>query len=220
MLEIIAVYADTWRQLGFFLQFIYKIKRNMNILKLSLTSILIVFGASFASAQNVAIADLQQDMALLKREVGQLRLEVEQLRRENSELASRIKSVQGSTVGNDVVRAQVSSVKSEVSAQNDALKREIISQVKKDMEAMAAQTNAAMEKLAKAISVKPQAPLQPAFSNDFPQNGFTYTVKSGDSLSKIARSNKSKVKWIQDANKIADPSRGLRVGDQIFIPQE
>ena len=176
------------------------------------------FGGFSASAQNVAIADLQQDMDLLKREVGQLRLEVEQARRENQELANKIRSLQGATVGNEVVRAQMASVRSEVGAQNESLKREIIAQVKKDMEAMAAQTNAAMEKLAKAIGSQASMPV--AFGSDYPQSGITYVVQSGDTLAKIARKNNSKIKWIQDANKIADPSRGLRIGDKIFIPQE
>lgn len=178
------------------------------------------FGGFSASAQNVAIADLQQDMDLLKREVGQLRLEVEQARRENQELANKIRSLQGATVGNEVVRAQMASVRSEVGAQNESLKREIIAQVKKDMEAMAAQTNAAMKKLAKAIGSRPQASMPVAFGSDYPQSGITYVVQSGDTLAKIARKNNSKIKWIQDANKIADPSRGLRIGDKIFIPQE
>lgn len=178
------------------------------------------FGGFSASAQNVAIADLQQDMDLLKREVGQLRLEVEQARRENQELANKIRSLQGATVGNEVVRAQMASVRSEVGAQSESLKREIIAQVKKDMEAMAAQTNAAMEKLAKAIGSRPQASMPVAFGSDYPQSGITYVVQSGDTLAKIARKNNSKIKWIQDANKIADPSRGLRIGDKIFIPQE
>ena len=88
------------------------------------------------------------------------------------------------------------------------------------MEAMAAQTNAAMEKLAKAIGSRPQASMPVAFGSDYPQSGITYVVQSGDTLAKIARKNNSKIKWIQDANKIADPSRGLRIGDKIFIPQE
>ncbi len=206
------------------IQAFYKLQKRiifyMKCLKISLLLLILAGGVASASAQNVAIADLQQDMDLLKREVGQLRLEVEQARRENQELADKIRSLQGATVGNDVVRAQMASVRSEVGAQNESLKREIIAQVKKDMDAMAAQTNAAMEKLAKAIGSRPQAPMPVSFGSDYPQSGITYVVQSGDTIAKIARKNNSKIKWIQDANKIADPSRGLRVGDKIFIPQE
>lgn len=45
-------------------------------------------------------------------------------------------------------------------------------------------------------------------------------MQAGDSISKIARKMNSRIKWIQDANKIADPSRGLRIGDEIFVPQK
>ena len=107
-----------------------------------------------------------------------------------------------------------------ISAQNETLKREIISLVKKDLESMAAQTNANMQKLAAAIGTRPQANLPTTFSDDYPKTGVTYTVQAGDSISKIARKMNSKIKWIQDANKIADPSRGLRIGDEIFVPQK
>lgn len=176
--------------------------------------------AAAAYAQTAAVADLQQDMALLRREVGQLRLEVEQLRRENEELSRRLRGVQSSTVGTEAVRQQVSLVKSEVGAQNESLKREIIALVKKDLEAMAAQTNSNIQKLAAVIGTRPQADLPANFSDDYPKTGVTYTVQSGDSISRIARKMNSRIKWIQDANKIADPSRGLRVGDEIFVPQK
>ena len=89
-----------------------------------------VFASAFTlCGQTAAVADLQQDMALLKREVGQLRLEVEQLRRENEELLRKIK--QSSNDDNENVKQQLSFAKSEISAQNETLKREIISLVKK-----------------------------------------------------------------------------------------
>lgn len=186
----------------------------------------ILLGAAFAvspfdvSAQTAAVADLQQDMAQLKYDVGKLRLEVEQLRRENEALAQRLRSVQTSSVGSETVRQQVSVVKSEVAAQNEALKREIVNLVRKDLEAMASQTNTNIQKIAAAVGNRPQAELPTNFSDNYPKTGITYTVQSGDSISKIARKHNSKIKWIQDANKIADPSRGLRVGDEIFVPQQ
>jgi len=63
--------------------------------------------------------------------------------------------------------------------------------------------------------------LQPQveFSEDYPENGVLYTVKRGDTLSGIARRLDSTVKDIQNANKIVDPARDLRVGDVIFVPQ-
>lgn len=48
-----------------------------------------------------SLGDMQQDMALLKREVGNLRLEVEQLTRQNEALERKIRQMQSS---NDVER--------------------------------------------------------------------------------------------------------------------
>ncbi len=191
----------------------------MGLLKTNFAMVIFLAGGFVGYSQNVAVADLQQDMAILKREVGKLRLEVEQLSRENSELKERLSEARRGEASSDALRAQVSSVRSEVSAQNEVLKREIIERVKKDIEALAEQTNAAIGKLAKAIGERPQAPMPKTFGTDFPQTGFTYVVKSGDTVGKIARANNSKIKWILDANKISDPSK-LQVGDSIFIPQK
>ena len=189
----------------------------MNTLKTAAILVTTLISAHCAFPQS--LADMQQDMAILKREVGNLRLEVEQLSRQNETLERKLKQAQSSSSSTDLMRAQVSSVRSEVSSQNEALKREIISLVKKDMENLASQTNNAIEKLAKAIGSRPQAPMPANFGDDYPKMGITYTVKAGDTLGKIARANNSKIKWIQDANKISDPNRGLRIGESIFIPQ-
>ena len=182
--------------------------------------ILTAFAVSpILNAQSVAVADLQQDMDILKREVGQLRLEVEQLRRENSELIRKLSSVQNSTVGTAAVKAQVSGVRSEFDARIAAMKQEIIASVKKDMESMANQTNTAISNVVKAVEARPKTEVPATFSEDYPKTGVPYTVQSGDTLGKLARKFNSSVKWIQNANKIANPSRGLRVGDEIFIPQ-
>lgn len=189
----------------------------MKNLKITLLAAVALFAAQSAFSQS--LADMQQDMALLKREVGNLRLEVEQLSRENAALERKIQQMKNSSSSTDLVRAQMASVRSDVSSQNEALKREIVSIVKKDIEALASQTNDAVQKLAKAIGQRPQAEMPKSFGDDYPKMGITYVVKSGDTLGKIARANNSKIKWIQDANKIADPNRGLRVGESIFIPQ-
>ena len=186
------------------------------------TFIFAFFASSFAcglNAQNTALIDMRQDVNLLRREVGELRLEVEQLRSENESLKRALEKLRSSSVASESVRSQVSSVKASVSAQNEALKREIIASVKKDIDALAEQTNAAIQKLAKAYGAMPQAPAKTTFGTDYPKTGITYTVKSGDSISKIAKSNNSRVKWVMDANQIADP-RDLRVGAEIFIPQK
>ncbi len=184
--------------------------------------ILLLAAAALCAVQahGQSVADMQQDFALIRREVGNLRLEVEQLRRENEALKNKISALEGSSAGAELVKAQVSGARAEMNAKNEALKKEIIEQVKKEMESMARQTNANMQKLASAIDARPQAAMPVSFSDDYPKTGIPYVVQSGDTLGKIARKYSSQIKWIQDANKIADPNRGLRVGDTIFIPQK
>jgi LysM repeat protein len=46
-----------------------------------------------------------------------------------------------------------------------------------------------------------------------------YIVKRGDTLSSIAKANRSRVSWIVEANEIENP-RDLQSGRKIFIPQE
>jgi len=56
-------------------------------------------------------------------------------------------------------------------------------------------------------------------SGDFPATGIGYLVKKDDNLRKIAIRFKSKVSWIQIANKINDPSKDLQIDQKIFVPQ-
>ncbi|PWM30523.1 MAG: hypothetical protein DBX55_04445 [Verrucomicrobia bacterium] len=173
-----------------------------------------------AWAQNVAIADMQQDISLMRREIADLKTEVEQLRREAQSMAQRLAKYERASSAGESAAIQIAGVRSQTASQMEAMKREIVEQVRKDIEALANQTNRQMSKLADAVGKVPQQEVQKTFSEDYPKTGITYTVKSGDYLTKIARENNSRVKWIQDANRIADPSRGLRAGDQIFIPQK
>ena len=170
-------------------------------------------------AQNTTLIDLRQDVNLMRREIGELRLEVEQLRNENEALQRTINTLKSSSIGSETVRSQVSSVRASVSAQNEALKREIIAKVKKDIDALASQTNAAIQKLAKAVGSRPEPEAKKSFSTDYPKTGINYTVKAGDSISKIARAHNSRIKWIMDANEIAEP-KDLRIGVEIFVPQK
>lgn len=186
----------------------------------------IFFTAFFAAAacatqaQSAALADMQQDFALIKREVGQLRLEVEQLRLENERLSAALKKSLSSGASAEGMNAMATTLRSEMAAKDESAKREVLAQVRREMESMASQVNSNLGKLASAVGSRPQQASVPSFSNNYPQNGVTHTVVSGDTLSGIARKYGSRVKWIQDANRIADPSRGLMVGQTIFVPKE
>ena len=56
------------------------------------------------------------------------------------------------------------------------------------------------------------------FPHNYPSSGVSYEVQPGDTLSHIAVKFGSSVESIQNANKINDPARDVRVGDIIFIP--
>lgn len=177
-------------------------------------------GSVLAQAQSTTIADIQQDFSLMRREVGQLRLEVEQLRLENKRLAESVKNLKAAAANNDGLSSLANSLRTEMTSKDEASKREILAQIKSEMESLAAQTNASLKKLADAIGARPQGGIAASFSESYPKSGTTHTVVSGDTISGIARKYNSRTKWIQDANRIADPSRDLTVGRQIFVPQE
>lgn len=171
-----------------------------------------------AYAQSSALADLLQDIELIKREVGKLSLEVERLSAENDSLKRALKEAQNEATSNEGMNAATASLRAEINSSAAQNRNEIIAIVRKELDSLASQTNANLEKLAKAIGAKPQGQVQTNFSENYPKMGITHTVVRGDTLSAIARKYGSTVKWIQDANRIADANRGLVVGQTIFIP--
>ncbi len=66
---------------------------------------------------------------------------------------------------------------------------------------------------------KPET-VPPTFSDDFPKTGVAYVVQSGDNLTTIAKKHNSSIRWIQNANKISDPVKEVKVGRKLFIPQK
>jgi LysM repeat protein len=67
--------------------------------------------------------------------------------------------------------------------------------------------------------VRPRLLQQTTFSSDYPQKGFVHKVEKGETVSSIAKKYESKVKWIIDANQIADPTK-VFVGKELFVPQK
>ncbi len=182
------------------------------------TTLLIASTALMASAQSSVVADLLQDIELIKREVGKLKLQVEQLSSENAALKKALKEAQNAATSNEAMNATTSSLRSEIAAATAKSQSETLAIVRKELESLTTQTNANLEKLAKAIGAKPQGQVQTTFSENYPKMGISHTVVRGDTLSAIARKYGSTVKWIQDANRIADANRGLVVGQTIFVP--
>lgn len=163
----------------------------------------------------VSVADIKQDLATLIQQVKTLRLEVEQLRAENARLSNAL--VGDNTRGEAL--AAVENLRQAYRQADEVQKQEILAEVNRQMQALANETQTVIQAVAGAINSQPSIP-PPAveFSEDYPKTGKTYVVRSGDTLSKIARQHGSRIKDIQNANKIANPSRDLQVGQTIFIP--
>lgn len=173
-------------------------------------------------AQNAAqFAGMQQDLA-------DLRNEVEKLKLENADLRDALAK---SKAGQAPAANQAETVAK--------LRAEILAEVDRRLKQQGVDVNAALAEQARqvnaALAGKPAAPVatrpaataadKPAasapddgFPPDMPRTGIKVRVKSGDSVSKLARVHGSKSEWILAANKLASPA-ALRADVDIFIPQ-
>jgi len=187
---------------------------------------LLLLGLTPLFAQNSAqFAGLQQDLAELRNEVEKLKLDNADLR----EALAKAKAGQAPASGHAEALAKV--------------RAEILAEVDRRLKLQGADVNAALAEQARqgnaALAGKPVAPVanrpasaapttsadKPAtpapddgFPPDMPRTGIKVRVKSGDSVSKLARVHGSKSEWILAANKLASPA-ALRADVDIFIPQ-
>ncbi len=185
---------------------------------------IILFMTQSVSAQSdmrVAVANMSQDVKLLVQEVKSLRLEVESVKRENAQLKAQVVA----SSSNRDTEAQITNLSSAIDAlrrdyrqADEVQKQQIIAEVSRQIDALAKQTEGALNSVAKAVESQPSVPVTVNFSDDYPKTGKPYTVRSGDTLSGIARAHGSTVKYIQNANKIANPAKDLQIGQTIFIP--
>lgn len=170
---------------------------------------------------NVQLANLRSDVDRLDQVVRALRLEVESLRRENRETREWVRarlSGSGEAVNRDQLSAVLREFEQRIQAANRASRQTLVNEVSREIETLAEQTQKAINALAKSIEGQPQLEQVIVFSDDYPQTGTSYTVKSGDSLAKIARELGSKVDWIRNANRLS--SDIIYPGQELFIPLE
>lgn len=163
-------------------------------------------------------ANMQQDVMSLSQQVGKMRLELEAIQQESETLRQMIAALQKEQ--ELVFERKLSPLKEDMIALNLKQKQEIISLVAIQVERLAKQTQVALDALSKTLPKGGANGAMTQFSDDYPKNGVVYTVQSGDTLGDIAKKHSAKVKDIQNANRIANPSRDLRAGDSIFIPQK
>ena len=166
----------------------------------------------------VAVAGLRQDLNLLSQEVRTLRLEIEQLSRENTALRAQLQA----SLADPAVQVKLANfsaalerLQQDYRAADADNKTTIIAELNRKMATLTQQVQVAIDTVSGA---QPKISTPVHFSEDYPKTGVTYTVRSGDTLSAIARAHGSTVKHIQNANKIVNPSRDLQVGQTIFIP--
>lgn len=169
-------------------------------------------------AQNLAVdvANMREDLRVLSQRVGELTLRVEQLKRENAALRSQTSGAAQTYATVAQLNESVADLNRTIKSVAVATKSDTLQQVSGQIEALAKQTNAAIDSLAKGMSQR-AAVSAPNFSGDYPKEGTTYTVQKGDTLSGIASRTGAKLQDIINANKIVDPTR-LQAGQVLFIP--
>lgn len=187
------------------------------------------------------VAGLQQDTASLRDDVRRLQAEVESLRETLDKERSASRAAGAKTTELAAVHTKIAELdaaqsaarradKAELAARLDALDGRLESLKTATNKALAEQTrqvNAALAPGAAKVEpppVKPVAKPEPPpaapreLPADMPKSGVRYTVKSGDSVPKIAKRMNSKSEWILAANKLRS-NADLKAHDVIFIPQ-
>jgi LysM repeat protein len=150
-----------------------------------------------------------------------MRLEIEDLRRENARILAQVTAASSKSDTNaqsSNLSVAIETLRREYGSADAQQRKQIIAELNRQISALAKETQVAINSIAKAAYSQPKVATPIHFSDDFPKTGKTYVVRSGDTLSKIARDHGSTIKHIQNANKIVNPSKDLQVGETIFIP--
>ncbi|MFH1498947.1 MAG: LysM peptidoglycan-binding domain-containing protein [Verrucomicrobiota bacterium] len=185
--------------------------------KTSVLALLAVLTAAPLAAQssNVDLANLRQDVALLVQRMGDLAIRVETLERENAALRKQTAAAGASAATIAQLNDAVADLNKTIRAATAESQRETLQKVAVQMEALARQTNAAVQSVANSRSAAAVTP--PSFNDNYPKEGITYTIERGDTLSSIAQKLGANLRDIINANKITDPTK-IQVGQTLFIP--
>lgn len=189
---------------------------------LNFTSVFLLISPVVAQDNiRVTVANLGQDVNLLGQSLKTMRLEIEELRRENARIRAQVAAASSKSDTNAQISnlsLAIETLRREYGSADAQQKQQILAELNRQISALAKESQAAINSIAKATYNQPQVTTPVHFSDDFPKTGKTYVVRSGDTLSKIARDHGSTIKHIQNANKIVNPSKDLQVGETIFIP--
>ena len=189
---------------------------------LNFTSVfLLISPVAAQDSLRITVANLSQDVNLLGQSLKTMRLEIEDLRRENARIRAQVVAASSKSATNAQISnlsVAIETLRREYGSADAQQKQQILAELNRQISVLAKETQSAINSIAKAAYNQPQVSTPPHFSDDFPKTGKTYVVRSGDTLSKIARDHGSTIKHIQNANKIVNPSKDLQVGETIFIP--
>ncbi len=189
---------------------------------LNFTSVFLLISPVVAQDNiRVTVANLGQDVNLLGQSLKTMRLEIEELRRENARIRAQVAAASSKSDTNAQISnlsLAIETLRREYGSADAQQKQQILAELNRQISALAKESQAAINSIAKVAYNQPQVTTPVHFSDDFPKTGKTYVVRSGDTLSKIARDHGSTIKHIQNANKIVNPSKDLQVGETIFIP--
>ncbi len=184
-------------------------------------------GSGEVARLRVEVANLRADLRVLDRLVREQGAAIEDLTRQNRELAEQMERLRRSQPSDSVNQAELNRALRELRERQDAAaaeqRRQMQSQVSRQLEQLGKETQEAIDALARGINTRPPqtgrgSATETTFSDDFPKEGITYTVQRGDTLSGIASRHNSTVRDIQNANRISNPQT-LQVGQVLFIPQ-
>ncbi len=193
-------------------------------MRFGLLFLLLGFAPLFA--QNNQLAGMQQDLA-------ELRNEVEKLKLENADLRDALNKQRNASVGNSSTAEASARTKAEALAEVDRRLKQQTADVNAALTELGRRVDAALagrQPLAKPTGTPPSTTgVAPPTTNpppapedglptDMPRTGTPYKVKSGDTVTKIARQFGSKIEWILQANKLPSPG-ALRADVEIFVPQ-
>ena len=210
-----------------------------------LTALLFISVCPPLSAQNldsiseaqlrVQVANLMQDLDLLRHKVVRLSEDILTLRQKNARLQERLiqqEQRKFPTPREDLIsrenlnealgrvqqtwQQQIKTWQEEISQEQ----QKVANKVSQQIYALSQRFNQSLQALAETLEAEPQLAQEQEFAQDYPKQGMPYIVKSGDTLSEIAQKFNASVRDIQNANRISQPSRDLRVGQTIFIPQK
>jgi LysM repeat protein len=193
-------------------------------MRFGLLFLLLGFAPLFA--QNNQLAGMQQDLA-------ELRNEVEKLKLENADLRDALNKQRNASVGNSSNAEAAARTKAEALAEVDRRLKQQTADVNAALTELGRRVDAALAGrqppakptgtppsttgVAPPATTPPPAP-EDGLPTDMPRTGTPYKVKSGDTVTKIARQFGSKIEWILQANKLSSAG-ALRADVEIFVPQ-